>query len=179
MAYKNIEDRRAYQRQYMRERREWLAKHHVCTECGKEDARTMIGKRLCFNCLEKRRGHPLEIDVGIEPKQKKIWQKHSVPKSEYYANGLCVKCGQRPYIKGHKTCQQCYDSSCRSAWLGHKAKGIRQIYPPTSNTPKALAAYQYCIEHRQECIERWRAEYDCEYEERASNKKQRESKEIR
>lgn len=97
MAYKNIEDRRAYHRKYMQERRQWYIAHHLCSECGQEDARTMIGKRMCFDCYEKRTGHPPV--VSIEPKRKKIWQKHAVPKSEYYANGLCAKCGQRPYIE--------------------------------------------------------------------------------
>lgn len=175
MAYKNVEDRRAYHRQYMRERREWLMAHHLCSECGQQDAYTMTGKRCCFDCLEKRRGHPLEIDFDIKPKQEKIWQKHDVPKREYYENGLCAICGQHPHIKGHRTCQGCYDNACKAAWLGRKAKGIRPIYPPTSDTPKAIAAYQYCVEHRREYIEKWRAEYDCEYEERASNQKQRTS----
>ena len=154
MAYANIEDRRAYHRKYMRERREWFVAHHFCVDCGKEDAYTMVGKRLCFECLEKRRGHPIETNSDIEQKRKRIWQKHSVPKSEYYKNGLCAICGQYQHIEGHKTCQSCYDKACKAAWLGRKAKGIRSIYPPISDTPKAIAAYQYCVEHRQEYIER-------------------------
>lgn len=58
MGYKNIEDRRAYHRQYQKERRQWYKEHHYCTECGKQDARTLIGKRYCFDCLEKRTGKP-------------------------------------------------------------------------------------------------------------------------
>ena len=173
MAYVNIEDKRAYHRQYMKERREWLMAHHLCAECGQQDAYTMIGKRCCFDCLEKRRGHPLEMDFDIKPKQKQIWQKREMPKSEYYKHGLCSKCGGAPHIKGKRLCQSCYDKTCKAAWLGRKAQGIREIYPPISNTPKALAAYQSCVEHRQIYIERWRAEYECEYEERASNQKQR------
>ena len=172
MAYANIEDRRAYHREYMRERREWFAAHLVCTECGKEDAYTMVGKRHCAECLEKRRGHPLEINPNMGSK-KRTWQKHSAPKNEYYENGLCAICGQHPYIEGHRTCQGCYDNACKAAWFGRKAKGPRHIYPPTSDTPKAIAAYQYCVQHRQEYIKRWEAEYACEYEERASNQEQR------
>lgn len=67
----------------------------------------------------------------------------------------------------------CYDNACKAAWLGRKAKGVRSIYPPISDTPKAIAAYRYCVEHREEYIEKWKAEYDCEYEDRASNQKQK------
>lgn len=172
MAYKNIEDRRAYHKQYMKERREWYAAHHWCTECGKEDARTMIGKRICFDCYEKKAGHPPIIN--IEPKKKKEWiPKHGIPKSEYYENGLCTICGQHSHLDNKRLCQKCYESVCKAAWLGRKAQGVRAVSPPTCNTEKAKAAYQYCLDHRQEYIERWKAEYDCEYEERASAKEQR------
>lgn len=171
MAYKNIEDRRAYHRQYMRERREWLAVHHLCTECGKEDARTMIGKRICFDCFERDKGHPFEIN--LEPKPKRIWQKHDIPRSEYYAHGLCAICGQHPHLPGKRVCQSCYDNTYRGAWLGRKAQGPRAILSPCAGTEKAMAAYQYCVEHRQEYLERWYAEYGVEtYEQRASNQEQ-------
>lgn len=169
MAYKNIEDRRAYKRQYMREHRAWLKTHHLCTVCKQEDARTLIGKPLCFDCFEKKYGHPPRYSVEDKPKVKK--HKHEILKSEYYANGLCAKCGDAPYIEGKRTCQSCYEKSCKSAWNGRKAMGIRPIYPPMSNSPESLAAYQYCIDHRQEYIDRWMAEYGGEYEDRASAKK--------
>lgn len=171
MAYKNIKDRRAYHRQYMRERREWLAAHHLCTECGKEDARTMIGKKICFNCFERNKGHSPKIN--LEPKPKRIWQKHDMPRSEYYAHGLCAICGQHPHLPDKRVCQSCYDSTCRGAWLGRKAQGQRAVRPPCADTEKAIAAYQFCIEHRQEYLERWYAEYGVEaYEQRASNQEQ-------
>lgn len=170
MAYKNIEDRRTYHKQYMKERREWYAAHGWCTECGKEDARTMIGKTLCFDCFVKKWGH--EPIVRLDPKKKKEWiPKHGIPKSEYYENGLCAKCGQHPHLPDKRVCQQCYEKIKYSCWLGRKAMGIRPIYPPPVNTEKAKAAYQYCLDHRQAYIERWKAEYDCEYENRASAKK--------
>lgn len=67
--YKNIEDARAYAKQYMKERRAWYHEHGLCAECGKEDARTMIGKYICFDCYERKKGHMPE--VNIEPKKEK------------------------------------------------------------------------------------------------------------
>lgn len=173
MGYKNIEDNRAYHRQYMKERRQWYKEHHCCTECGKQDARTLIGKRCCFDCLEKRTGKTCGISENLlKTKSQRVWQKHEIPKSEYYANGLCALCGQHPFITGKKVCQICYDKICAAAWKGRKAQGIRKITLPYVNTKKAWEAYQYCLDHRQEYIERWNAEYGCEkYEDRASNKK--------
>lgn len=152
MAYKNIEDRRAYHREYMRERRQWFTEHHLCTECGRQDALTMMGHRICSDCYEKRNGHLFVLPV--EPKQKRVYQKLAFPKSEYYA--------------------RCYDNACRGAWLGRKAQGPRAIRLPSVNTERAKAAYQYCVEHSQEYLERWNAEYGVEeYEKRASNQEQR------
>lgn len=171
MGYKFADDRRAYHREYMRERRAWFRAHGMCTECGKQDARTMIGKRTCFDCLEKASGHPPKIN--IEPRPKRIWKKREIPKSEYYAHGLCAICGQHPHLPDKRVCQSCYDNTCRGAWLGRKAQGPREIRPPCADTEKAMAAYQFCIDHRQEYLERWYAEYGVEtYEQRASNQEQ-------
>lgn len=171
MAYKNIEDKRAYRREYMRERRAWLRAHHFCTECGNEDALTMGGKALCQDCFERKHGHPPVICVEV-PK-KRICQKRNIPKSEYYANGLCAKCGGAPHIAGKRTCAKCYAQTCRAAWMGRKAKGPRMIGFVRIDTPSAIATYRRCMENRAEYLKRWEAEYGCEkYEERASAKEQ-------
>lgn len=174
MAYKNIEDKRAYKRKYMREHRAWLKAHGLCTICKQEDARTIIGKPLCFDCFVKKYGH--EPIVRLDYKKKKTWiPKHGIPKSEYYQHGLCAKCGLAPHLEGRRVCQKCYDQIKYAAWLGRKSKGIRDVYLPPTDTPKAWETYQYCLDHRKEYIERWKAEYDCEYKERASAKEQRKS----
>ena len=171
MGWKRVEDRRAYDRAYMRERRAWLRAHGLCTECKQEDARTMAGFAICFGCFEKKHGHPPVVDDGMRQKDRRMSEpKHGVPKSEYYASGLCAKCGSAAYLPGHRLCQHCYDATLRAAWLGRKAQGMRPISPPRADTLRAREAYRYCVEHRQEYEERWMAEYGGEYEDRASAK---------
>lgn len=169
--YKNIEDARAYARQYMKERRAWYHEHGLCAECGKEDARTMIGKYICFDCYERKNGHMPEVNIEPKKKRKYVYiPKHGIPRSAYAAHGPCSICGSAPPIDGRRICQKCYDDRCKAAWASRKSKGVRPLYPPLYDTEKAKAAYQYCLDHRQEYIERWKAEYDCEYEEYASAK---------
>ena len=171
MGWKNIEDRRKYGREYMAAKRKWLKEHHRCIECKQQDARTLIGRPTCFDCFVKINGH----EPIIREKKKRVWlPKHSIPKSEYVANGLCAICGVAPIIPGKKVCQRHYDIMLEVAWKGRKAQGPRDIRYPSVNTEKARAAYRYCIEHRQEYLERWAAEYGCDrYEDRASGKEQR------
>lgn len=96
MAYKNIEDRRAYQKQYMRERREWYKEHGWCTACGKEDARTMIGKTLCFDCFVKKWGGMNRLSC-LTPKRKKsgfqnmAFLKVNIMKMDYVLNAVNIR----------------------------------------------------------------------------------------
>lgn len=164
--WKNAEYARNYQRVYMRERRAWLKAHGLCTECKKEDARTMAGKPTCFACLEKRYGHAVTYREEEEPEVRE--EPGKIPKSEYGAHGLCVKCGRAAQFDGNLLCERCYENACRACWKGRKAQGPRAVRPPAARTEKAEAAYQYCLDHREEYLERWRAEYECSYENRAS-----------
>ena len=99
MAWKNIEDKRAYQRQYNKERRAWFHEHGLCARCGKEDARTMIGKYICFDCYEQKYGHMPEVNIEPKKKRRRVHTpKHGVPSTEYAAHGLCSICGSAPLL---------------------------------------------------------------------------------
>ena len=50
----NTPERRAYQREYMRDTRQWLKGLHRCTECKGQDAFTIAGHSLCADCTEKK-----------------------------------------------------------------------------------------------------------------------------
>lgn len=121
MGYKNAEDRRAYHRQYMREQRQWLHAHHLCAECGQEDAYTMAGRYRCAECAEKRRKTYLD-PVPKPPKEAKL------PKSEWIAYGLCRKCGKRPIAE--KTLN----------WTGRQTVLCESCFAKTSAQGKRLAA---------------------------------------
>lgn len=117
MAYKNIEDRRTYHRQYMKERRDLYRKLHLCTECGKKDAYTMVGHPRCFDHTHYRHNSPIEYIPEQKPKEE--------PKD---TEGRCHLCG-KPYMDGVgkwtgepiKLCERCYQNLCKSSEKGRKA----------------------------------------------------------
>lgn len=114
--YKNIEDRRAYQRQYMRERRAFFRQHHLCTECGKEDAYTMAGHTRCFEHTHYRRSTPMEY---IKPER----EPRSLPLRRQ--DGYCHMCGKPP-MDGLtkwggdpiKLCERCYRNLVKAGERG-------------------------------------------------------------
>lgn len=102
MGYKNIEDRRAYHREYIKEHRKWLKDHHMCTVCGKQDAYTLNGRTYCFECNEKenkRKKSKYTSDSRKEYSKKIINKCHE--------NGICVKCKTRKAVEGRKQCSVC------------------------------------------------------------------------
>ena len=101
MAYKNIEDKRTYHRKYMKERRDWFKSYHFCTECGKQDAYTIGGRRLCFDCNEKFKSRKPTEEV-YQRKREKSKERYEKRKSE----GLCTNCG-KPARKGFTKCLRC------------------------------------------------------------------------
>lgn len=113
--YKNIEDKRAYHRQYMRERREFFRQHHLCTECGKEDAYTMNGHPRCFEHTHYRHKSPMEY---IKPEKEPSYPKRR-------QDGYCHMCGN-PYMDGLtkwggeqiKLCERCYNNLVQAGERG-------------------------------------------------------------
>ena len=118
MAYKNIEDKRTYHRQYMKDRRAFFRQHHLCTECGKEDAYTMNGHPRCFDHTHYRRSSPIEY---IKTESEPSWPTRRL-------DGYCHLCG-KPYMKGTtawggekiRLCESCYAKAVKAAERGREA----------------------------------------------------------
>ena len=118
MAYKNPEDRRAYQRTYMRETRALYRRLHLCQDCGKSDAYTLAGHSRCFECLERRRKTPIEY---IKP------EKTPEP-SRRGEDGFCYRCG-KPVAdrltawggESVRLCETCYQKQAEAARKGREA----------------------------------------------------------
>lgn len=118
MSYKSIEDRRAYHRQYMKERRNLFREHGFCAECGKEDAYTMNGHYRCFECQDKRRKRPVEY----------IKQEKPTMENFRYDSSLCYFCGE-PVMSGEtlysgkpfRVCCNHYEFMKQIAAKGRKA----------------------------------------------------------
>lgn len=118
MAYKNAEDRRAYHRQYMRERRAWYKQHGLCTECGKEDAYTMVGRPRCFECQQKHRKHPVEYIKPDKPTRQNFRQ----DRQRCYLCGAPVIVGETAWSgKPFRVCREHYEHMKRIAAKGREA----------------------------------------------------------
>lgn len=75
---------------------------HKCVRCGKVDDYTLSGKVRCKNCTNLDN---IKIKT-IEAKEKRS----EYFKKRYYsrkAQGICVKCGKKPAVNGHVTCEDC------------------------------------------------------------------------
>ena len=111
MAFKNVEDRRAYLKKYMRERRKWLKDHKCCTQCKKQDAYTLNGRSLCYECNKKyrvRHGYPPEVDSMYFSKKKKDFRDYNtIPREQFIERGMCYMCG-KPVKEGYKVCEKHY-----------------------------------------------------------------------
>lgn len=71
---------------------------HKCVRCQQQDARTLIGKPLCFECLEKKR-----------EENKKYDQTKAQAKSRQKCrdNNICVTCRTSPAKLGYRQCASC------------------------------------------------------------------------
>lgn len=101
MGYKNIEDKRDYHRNYIKERRQWFKDHRMCTECGKQDAYTLNGRARCFECNEK---HNQSCIKNNSENKKQYNKKYQEQKRE---NGFCVRCGKHKAESNKLHCSVC------------------------------------------------------------------------
>lgn len=136
MAYKSIEDRRAYHRKYMKEYRENLKKYHLCMNCKNQDAYTLNNHLFCYECTCKRLGH----EPIIREKKTKQW---TLPRNERSSHNLCYKCGKPSLniekkwgIGEVKLCKECYEKNCENAKIRK-----RKISVPICNTKNAWENY--------------------------------------
>ena len=74
---------------YMRKRKAM----QLCVCCGKQDAYTLNGRALCFECCEKRRKYYNERQSRYSVAQQ---QKYRRNKSE----GVCIRCGKEKAVEG-------------------------------------------------------------------------------
>ena len=108
MAHKLIEERRAYQREYMRDTRKWRKENHYCGVCQKRDAYTLAGRRTCAECAEKRR-KSYEKHRALNPdavdRKNEAARGRRISRRERH---LCTECG-KPLADGYTflTCESC------------------------------------------------------------------------
>lgn len=69
-----------------------------CVRCGNQDARTIIGKSLCFDCLE------------LKAEENKLYEQtasQAKNRQKCMDNNICTLCRKRKTDGIHKTCQFC------------------------------------------------------------------------
>ena len=79
-------------------------KANLCTKCGKQDAYTIYGKALCFECEKKARERQIKWYQANRDRQHDYRKRK---REERKAAGLCPKCGKRRLEKGEKQCAYC------------------------------------------------------------------------
>lgn len=155
------EDRRAYQRKYMKELRDWRKAHHCCTSCGKKDAYTICGRRLCFECNEKSKVYGIRYErkrgrkpFKPNPPPPTKSELLGIAKEDWKDNGLCIRCGD-PLdgamvawdVHGKKSvlCTKCYKKTVDAAGKARAARAKkhgRYLAPPYAKTKKAIDTYR-------------------------------------
>ena len=71
---------------------------HKCVRCGNQDARTLIGKPLCFDCIEIKRTETKPYDQT---------NAQNTLKQKCIASNTCTMCRKRKTDGFHKTCVYC------------------------------------------------------------------------
>lgn len=96
---------------------------HRCVRCRNQDARTLIGKPLCFDCLEKKREEAKGYDQT---------ESHAKHKQKCIDTGMCIYCGKRKTDGRHKTCKFCLEKYKKI----QRDKRISQGYVPRAEAAK-------------------------------------------
>lgn len=83
----------------MKERREMQKRLHFCTNCGKQDERTLAGHNYCQECEANRRK---PTQAQMEQKNQRVRERTQ----KRIAEGLCTECG-KPAWNGLHCCMEC------------------------------------------------------------------------
>ena len=89
---------------YSKKNYEYSKRNKRCTKCGKQDAHTLIGKSLCYECAEKKR---VLSKKSYESEKEKIKVKNYKLYQERKDLGICVKCGKRKAEQSRVQCATC------------------------------------------------------------------------
>lgn len=78
---------------------------HRCVRCRTQDARTLTGKSVCFDCLEKKRNE-------MKGSNNSQYIKDLRKKCE--SEGICVTCHKKKADIGYKQCTSCKEKARKS-----------------------------------------------------------------
>ena len=95
---------------------------HLCTECMKQDARTLAGRTRCYECAEKARERAKKPEY-----QKADLERQKRRYHERKARGLCPQCGKRKPAPGFASCEICMAKDRRSSEKCRRKRGQRDV----------------------------------------------------
>lgn len=81
-----------------------LKKHHMCVKCKKQDAYTLGGRSLCFECAEYYRKWRKNY---YAQNTEKVLSQNNAKRLECIRNNICSKCLKRKTDGSHKLCRDC------------------------------------------------------------------------
>ena len=98
-------------------------RHHICVRCGKKDARTLIGRILCYECAQEA------SEKKKNPEYRKRHTEAEKQRAERFREqGLCTRCGKRKPAEGFARCEYCRAAQRRVAERHRRKRGQRDPY---------------------------------------------------
>lgn len=94
-------------------------RNHLCICCKRQDAYTLGGRSLCYDCAEKQR---LAKRVYMRENAEKIHARKKKARERYVKEHRCVRCGKSlPDGYPLKTCKKCL-ARCAEGWKRYTIK---------------------------------------------------------
>lgn len=106
----------------LKEYRQKLKEHHICRNCKKTDAFTLLGRTYCADCAEKLR--LAKEKARQDPvKKEKMLQATKDWRERHEENHRCTRCGRYLFDGyNYKTCAECRLETKRSLQARRVAK---------------------------------------------------------
>lgn len=94
-------------------------KHHLCQQCGKQDAYTVGGRTLCYECSIKAKEWKR---ANKEKRAKKVAMESKERYERLKAQNICTSCGKRPAKQGRVRCEYCLNKNKKA----HQKERIKE-----------------------------------------------------
>lgn len=104
-----------------KERYQWIKENHICMRCLKQDAYTLSGRVLCFDCTQER--HKYYKNYYFK-KSKELLENAKEKRAECSQQGICTCCMKRKADDGFKLCSNCRAQKRKKHREDAERKGI-------------------------------------------------------
>lgn len=115
------DEQRKRKNECARENSQWKKERHLCVRCGKQDAYTLVGRTLCYECAEKQREYYHKCP------RDKLNNRNLRERERYHKNielGVCPKCLKQKEDDGYVHCSACRAKIRKSDTKYRQKKGV-------------------------------------------------------